>query len=202
MVNIDKIRAGDRVQQNYGDRRMGTVIGIFHPEGDGTRRRGIKYQLDGEVGDTWDWFSSLNLVESKPEQPKEQPTKIQMDKQYRTRNGRDVRILCTDRDNVCPVIALIDNVRIVSYTKTGQYYINDGAESEYDLIEYNPAQELKLDQPIWVKYDDRSAWLPRHFAGLNKNGQVICWDDGYTSHTVSNNWNKTTWSQWSATKPE
>lgn len=200
MVDIKTIKPGDRIQQNYSNRRIGTVIKVFSPDGNPAGPMGVNYQLDGEDhDDSWDWPHSLDLVESKPKQPKEQPVKIQMDKQYRTRDGREVRVLCVDRNSKHPVIALINNVGINSYTETGEYYA--GGTSVHDLIEYNPAQDLKLDQPIWVRNSPTGRWVPRHFAEVGGQNGVKCWDDGGTSHTCEK-WRKSYWDYWTATKPE
>lgn len=201
MVDIKTIKAGDRIQQNYGNHRRGTVIKVFSPDGNPDGPMGVNYQLDGEDhGDSWDWPHSLILVESKPEQPKEQLMKISMDKQYRTRDGREVRVLCVDRNNQHPVVALINNVGISSYTETGEYYA--GGTSVHDLVEYNPAQDLKLDQPIWVRNWSTAGWVPRHFASVDNRGKVMCWVDGRTSFTATEKYSKSSWDYWTATKHE
>ena len=52
---------------------------------------------------------------------------ISMDKKYRTRDGREVRLLCVDRKGEYPVIGLIDDI-IVTWT----------AQYAADLIEVMP----------------------------------------------------------------
>jgi hypothetical protein len=64
---------------------------------------------------------------------------ISMDKKYKTRDGRDVRVLCVDRTHPrYPVIALIfdtDGVEEYSaFSSTGGFHGN-GHESDSDLIE-------------------------------------------------------------------
>lgn len=57
-----------------------------------------------------------------------------MDKQYKTRSGIEVRILCIDSaHDSYPVVAII-NSRPVQFTKEGHFWL-DGDEHEYDLIE-------------------------------------------------------------------
>lgn len=209
MVDVKTIKPGDRIQQNYCDRRMGTVIGVFHPNGCETEGMGVNYQLDGEDhADSWDWPNSLILVESKPEQPKEQPMKISMDKQYRTRDGKDVVLYTADRkhDGGYTVVGgIIENngEHSLQIWKSNGSINPSGIENKEDLIEYNPAQDLKMDQAIWVKDYNDTEWYPRHFKGVSSNGNVECWTEGRTSHTASKEYYMfTQWAEWAATKPE
>lgn len=203
MVDIKTIKPGDRIQQNYYNGRAGTVIKVFSPDGNPDGPMGVNYQLDDEDHEySWDWPGSLTLIEYGPEQPKEQLMEISMDKQYRTRDGREVRVLCVDRSHQnYPVVALIgDDGAIESFTAEGSHQAHSVGDSEFDLIEYNPAQYLKLDQPIWVRNSPTGHWVPRHFA--EAQGQSVkCWDDGGTSHTCDQ-YNKSYWEYWTATKPE
>lgn len=208
MVDIKTIKAGDRVQQDYHDRRIGTVIKVFSPNGNPDGPMGVNYQLDGEDHeDSWDWPSSLILVESKLEQPKEQIMKISMDKQYRTRSGENVVIYTTDRKHnggftVVGGIVEGNGEHSVEYWRGDGRVLSSGVENRHDLIEYNPAQDLKLDQPIWVRNSPRGCWFPRHFASVDERGKVMCWDDGCTSFTVTEKYHKSAWDYWTATKPE
>lgn len=43
-------------------------------------------------------------------------------------------------------------------------------------------KEYKVDQPVWVL--SYGKWEPRHYAGLNSNGEHTCWSGGFTSHSV------------------
>lgn len=57
-------------------------------------------------------------------------------KPVQTRNGRKARILCTDRKNTYPIVALItfeDEEFYHAYTKEGKYW-EDEDYHEYDLI--------------------------------------------------------------------
>lgn len=114
--------------------------------------------------------------------------KIEMNKQYRTRDGRKVRVLCVDcQTDQYPVVALVlyreCEEESLSFTETGCY----NAELQYsdlDLIEYNPAQDLKVDDKIWVQSTGAVNWLPRHFSRYS-DGKIYCWSDGNTSHTTA-----------------
>lgn len=63
---------------------------------------------------------------------------IEMGKQYRTGHGDDVRILCTDGPEPCPVIGYrLPDGEPLRWTANGAFRI-DGIDSEYDLIEVKP----------------------------------------------------------------
>ncbi len=68
---------------------------------------------------------------------------ISMDKQYKTRDGKNVRVLCVDRksDAGYTVFALIDDGGTTEdyscFTADGFYY-DDKSEHRYDLIEVKP----------------------------------------------------------------
>jgi len=67
---------------------------------------------------------------------------ISMDKHYKTRDGRDVRVLCVDNEykDENPVVAIIDG-RPYMFTATGRD-IDDNHETEDDLIEVPEEKEL------------------------------------------------------------
>lgn len=59
---------------------------------------------------------------------------ISMDKQYKTRSGSEVRILCIDSGcEEYPVVAVVDR-DVLKLTAEGMHW-HDGEESNYDLIE-------------------------------------------------------------------
>lgn len=151
---------------------------------------------------SWTYRRDISKIETNA-QPKEQAMKIQMNKQYRTRDGQKVRILCVDRySKDYPVVGLIGNVTTANYTETGKYFTS-GIDCAHDLIEYNPAMDLKIDQPLWVRDSANDGWEPRHFARVDKKGRVCCWAGGCTSHTSDEKLESTVyWQYWSATKPE
>ena len=111
---------------------------------------------------------------------------IDINKQYRTRNNLPVTILKTDlRGCVAyPVVAVVHyDTRdyVMYYAINGAYCIDE--TSCHDLIEYHPAQDLALDQPIWVRDSFDTEWQARHFKEY-KNDRICCWPGGFTSHTV------------------
>lgn len=72
---------------------------------------------------------------------------ISMDKKYKTRDGRDVRVLCIDNNGACaegyPVVATVDGV-VAAFTATGCFYI-DSEEHYIDLV------ELAQEHSVWLE---------------------------------------------------
>lgn len=70
---------------------------------------------------------------------------ISMSKRYKTRGGRDVRVLCTDnlQGGVWTVVSLIDGLTSV-HTSTGRYYDFE-EECELDLI------EQPQEHSVWIE---------------------------------------------------
>lgn len=73
---------------------------------------------------------------------------ISMDKKYRTRDGRDVRLLCVDGPGDQPVFGLV-NGSVETWSENGAYFGGDPSPS--DLIEYHEPDI----RTIWVNvYED------------------------------------------------
>ena len=67
--------------------------------------------------------------------------KISMDKQYRTRDGRPVRVLCVDAPGAFPVVAIVDN-GVIQYSAEGRV---GGCIDQYiNLIEIKPRIKRRL----------------------------------------------------------
>jgi len=122
---------------------------------------------------------------------------IDMKKQYRTRDGRKVRVLATDANHPnYPVVALIE---IPGGEEFASHMSIDGrmlihCKNNSDLIEYNPAQDLKVDQPLLVFNFLGAQFQRRHFAEF-KDGEVWCFDNGQTSFT-SIDGRSSSWRNW------
>jgi hypothetical protein len=111
--------------------------------------------------------------------------KISMDKSYRTRCGLPVRILCVDRlaeGTDASVIALVraEDHEVIKVFNNQGFNLDD---KSFDLMEYDPLADLKVDDPLWVRDSPLEEWLPRHFA-FHKNGRIYCWPEGRTSWSV------------------
>jgi len=77
----------------------------------------------------------MNLIETK--------NPVSMDKKYKTRDGRDVRVLCVDAsDDNYPVVALIGN-EVYRFTSKGSFDI--GYTRGYDLIEQPEEKTVWLE---------------------------------------------------------
>ena len=77
---------------------------------------------------------------------------IDINKKYRTHDGREVRIYATDGGHEnCMAHGAVKNKtggwEIVSwYNETGKYYINDARNHPYDLIEVRPRHK----RTVWL----------------------------------------------------
>ena len=68
---------------------------------------------------------------------------ISMDKRYKTRGGREVRVLCTDAQGKLPVVGLVEEVAIPqTFDADGHWWRRD--DSHMDLIEVKP------ERTVWV----------------------------------------------------
>lgn len=122
--------------------------------------------------------------------------KIDINKQYRTRAGQRVRILCTDRGNkTTPVVALVysdGNEQVITYSIEGRV-TSSGYDSPFDLIEVLEWENLAIDDPVLVKDEEHHPWLKRHFAGLTHDGKPSTWPHGFTSWSTDPGNHRTTW---------
>lgn len=121
---------------------------------------------------------------------------ISMDKKYKTRDGRDVRILCTDAPGDYPVVGLINNVLVHSWTSNGAFN-RDPSLGPSDLIEVNEWEDFKIDEPVMVS-NTGDPCVRRHFAGI-KDGKPTVWDAGATRWTA-NRWRS--WDHFRRPTPE
>ena len=60
---------------------------------------------------------------------------ININKKYKTRDGRNVRLLCTDGPGEYPVIGIINNEDLGEWTSLGRYFPQRPSEHPSDLIE-------------------------------------------------------------------
>lgn len=112
---------------------------------------------------------------------------IDINKKYKTRDGRAARILCTDRKSLHhTVVALVtkhDNLEVPrSYTKDGYYYSSGKTPTDHDLVECTPYEDFKIDDKVLVS-EDGTHWYNRHFSH-EKDGKPYCFDFGAISFTA------------------
>lgn len=100
---------------------------------------------------------------------------ISMDKKYKTKDGREVKILYTSLKGDFPVIGVI-NDRLFFYTKEGS---NSSSYSINDIVE--PYTDFKIDDKVLVTNNYSTIKHKRHFAGVNSLGQPMAFMNGETS---------------------
>jgi hypothetical protein len=74
---------------------------------------------------------------------------IDKTKQYKTRDGREVRIYATDgRENfeVHGAVKTDDGWQVVSWSDDGKFYPHSEDEHKYDLIEVKP----RIKRTVWI----------------------------------------------------
>lgn len=111
---------------------------------------------------------------------------IDINKKYKTRSGRSVRILCVDACRTFCVIALIlieGKEDVFAFTKEGKCFDIDDKESQYDLIEVLPYEDFKTDD-LCVVWAEHSGSAFRYFSHVDKHsGEAVCFAEGRTSFT-------------------
>ena len=77
---------------------------------------------------------------------------ISMDKQYTTRDGRPVRVLCVDAGDEYPVVLLTESDALRRYRPDGRWF-ESGDDNQKDLIEVKPKRTVE----VWINhYEDGS----------------------------------------------
>ncbi len=80
---------------------------------------------------------------------------ISLDKKYKTRDGRDVRVLCVDAGGPFPVIALVDQQLVYRFAEDGM--LGRGKGHDLDLIEVKPEHRGWMN--VYKTYDNISPGL-------------------------------------------
>lgn len=120
---------------------------------------------------------------------------IDMNKQYKTRCGYPVRVLCTDRPNSeYSVVALVELepsvTSVEQYTPIGEFWLNEPGH-DLDLVEVTP-WDYPIDHPVYVQQSATDCWRKGHFAGI-KNGAPTTWANGATSWSKRHDDDRVTW---------
>ena len=107
---------------------------------------------------------------------------ISMDKQYTTRDGRPVRVLCVDAKGDFPVVAVVDNEGSQEpemFTQDGFYYSGKD-QSSYDLIEVKPKRTVEF----WLNhYDEVMPAVHKTLAAAVEGRMPNCF--ATTHHTIT-----------------
>jgi hypothetical protein len=125
---------------------------------------------------------------------------ISIDKKYRTRDGEDVRILCTDAPGKYPVVGLIEGEEEPQRWTISGGHVNVQKGYYFDLIEVPPWDDFKIDEPVMVRDDLFGKWKPRHFARVI-NGKPATWLSGCTSWSIGDG-DTTRWNECRRPTPE
>lgn len=125
-----------------------------------------------------------NTLEKKPEE-QQTMTKVDMNKQYRTIDGRPVRILCVDRksdsgDSIVGLIKNETNETLHTWDQRGKSV----SFPKWDLIEVQPYDDFKIDDKVLVRTSQYTDWEKRHFAGVSEDGLPLAFIYGGTSWTT------------------
>ena len=108
---------------------------------------------------------------------------IDINKQYRTNDGRPVRLLCIDRKVIGGkrVVGLVNtnDVELIMTWHTNGECATDS--SLCDLVEVQPYEDFNIDDKVLVKLSDENEWKKRYFAGVDYHGRPLTFVDGKTS---------------------
>lgn len=113
--------------------------------------------------------------------------KIEMNKKYRTRDGRPVRIICTDR--IHPVYTIVGFINhegievLYLWAGNGKSSITN-EKSDLDLVEVSPYKHLKIDDKVIV-WNDFGDFKKRHFAGIAEDGFAKTFNNGSWKNCLS-----------------
>ena len=107
---------------------------------------------------------------------------IEMGKQYQTRDGRPVRILCVDGNGLFSVIGIINKEEYpTTWPKTGGFFLNGVGESQLDLIPVPAKHHVDLWIPIrkdgdpWFAYkrqQDLTGTNPTYLGQIHITGEI------------------------------
>lgn len=120
-------------------------------------------------------------IQAKNHLPKMKPPRhlIKMGGDYETREGKEVRVLCTDARDDYPVVALeVAEGHVRRYTADGHYLSRD----RHSSLDLRPWMPKEVDELMEVSEDGRE-WYKRYFTGEVKDGKLRAFDDGATSKT-------------------
>ena len=73
-------------------------------------------------------------------------------------------------------------MHIQEKTEDGELYNTNAEWLKQEYVEQVDWSKVKVDTPIYVRDNENSPWLPRHFARY-ENGKVYVWYGGSTSFT-------------------
>ena len=142
-----------------------------------------QYELDNETHYPYPY--PLKIIELN----QRDYTMIDINKKYKTRDGREVRIYATDGCGAFPVHGAIKRddgwSAPLVWTEDGKFNL-DVDEKPMDLVEVSEWDDFKIDDPVMVArmgndLSEISGWSKRYFAGVSKLGKPETFIDGATA---------------------
>lgn len=113
---------------------------------------------------------------------------IDINKKYRTKDGREVRIYATDGAEPYPVHG---SVKTGGTWGSPITWLADGShdrtrpDSLNNLVEISPYDDFKIDDPVIAELYGTPVTERRYFAGLNEGGLPMIFSYGATSWSNS-----------------
>lgn len=122
-------------------------------------------------------------------------TDISMDKKYRTRDGREVRLYAVNGGGNYPVHGAIDGGgdawHLEAWAIDGKQHDDAPGPQSGDLIEINPYDHLRKGDRVLVSIDGGSI-VRRYFSHVGEDGRPHAFINGATEWSSSGNtwpWN-------------
>ena len=107
--------------------------------------------------------------------------KIDINKQYQTRNGKKVRIYCTDASGHYPVHGAVweeqtKEWNICTWTKDGKHNLDDDMKGDpFDLVEVKPRIQREYWLNIYKDHEKGSNWKTKQEADRYAfNDRIAC----------------------------
>lgn len=113
---------------------------------------------------------------------------IDINKKYRTRDGRDVVIYAINGSGRYPVYGAVDGL-ITNWSVDG---VAPEGMSHADLFEISPYDDFKIDDPVMVRNYEGQVWVRGYFAGV-RDDRASTFADGCTKW--SGDGDSTEWNQ-------
>ena len=99
---------------------------------------------------------------------------ISMDKKYKTRDGKSVRIICVDAKGDWPIIGLIEIQEVESVAAWRADGLYGPTRSGYDLVETTPYADFYRGQPVIVSESASGCNTARRYFSHETDGTAYC----------------------------
>lgn len=112
---------------------------------------------------------------------------IEMNRKYRTRDGRAVRVLCVDAGTAYPVVGVLADQpeQLHRWMADGVFSRLVASEHRLNLVEASEWDDFKIDEPVMVRDRDSDPWSRGYFAGVySSTGNPMTWRHATASWTA------------------